>query len=160
MCTKFLLTSPPPTTNGDLHLGHLSGPYLHADVFARMKKILGYQALHLSGTDDHQSYVVTKAEQERRSIYETIYDYREKIIETLRLANIDIDFFENPLHDNHLKSVQNFFLDLYHKGIFKEKKELNFYCERCHEFLFEAHIKGRCPNCNCISGGNYCEACG
>ncbi|WP_421085640.1 class I tRNA ligase family protein (plasmid) [Priestia sp. MF3] len=160
MCTNYIITSPPPTTNGDLHLGHLSGPYLHADVFAKAKQTLGHKVVHLSGTDDHQSYVVTKAKEEKRSIKDTITEYREEIIKTLLLADINIDFFEDPTNNKHIKFVQSFFLDLYEKGVFIEKNELGYYCKTCDEFLFEAHIKGKCPNCSCISGGNYCEACG
>jgi methionyl-tRNA synthetase len=160
MCTNYLITSPPPTTNGDLHLGHLSGPYLHADIFAKAKQTLGHKVLHLSGTDDHQSYVVTKSKEEKRSIKETIADYRREIINTLSLANINIDFFEDPMNNRHIDFVQRFFLDLYQKGVFKEKNEWGYYCNTCDEYLFEAHIKGKCPNCTSFSGGNYCEACG
>jgi methionyl-tRNA synthetase len=160
MSNTFLITAPPPTTNGDLHLGHLSGPYLHADVFARGQRSIGNQVVYLSGTDDHQSYVVTKAKNEKRSTEEVIQDYRNKIITTLEAANIKVDVFENPRNEGYVNFVQDFFLKLYNQGSLKQVTELNYYCEECDEFLFEAHIKGECPNCGVPSGGNYCEACG
>jgi methionyl-tRNA synthetase len=160
MSKKYLISAPPPTPNGDLHLGHLSGPYFNADIFSRSQRLLGNITSYLCSTDDHQSFVITKAKQENRSPQVVIDDYHNKIKNTLLAANIRMDCFTKPNTSRYRERVQQFFLDLYKKGALEEIIENNLYCSECKEYLFEAHVKGKCPHCQSNSSGNYCEACG
>ncbi|GIQ71482.1 hypothetical protein XYCOK13_43060 [Xylanibacillus composti] len=157
---RILVTATPPTTNGDLHLGHLSGPYLGADVFTRAQRMMGNEVLFISSTDDNQSYLMTKAMQENRPPLDVIRDYSVKIKKSLQLAQIEMDSFTSPLTDAHISRVQKLFLELFHKGKLQVAEIATCYCETCARFLFEAYVKGECPTCGQSSGGQCCEECG
>lgn len=160
MKQKILVTATPPTTNGDLHLGHLSGPYLGADVYTRAQRMLGHEVLYISSTDDNQSYLMTKALQEKRTTMEVIEDYSGRISKSLRGAQIEMDAFTSPLNDAHISRVQDFFLKLYHEGKLEARVTPTCYCESCQRFLYEAYVKGGCPTCGKSAGGQFCEECG
>jgi methionyl-tRNA synthetase len=160
MKKKFLLTATPPTTNGDLHLGHISGPYLGADIFKRARELFDDEVLYISSTDDNQSYLLTKSFQERRAPKKVVEDYSSKINKSLAMANIKMDAFTSPDTDIHRKYVQDFFSDLYNSGHIIPRELEHCYCEPCNQFLYEAFIKGKCPHCLSSSGGNFCEECG
>lgn len=158
---KYLITATPPTPNGDLHLGHLSGPFTGADILKRYLKAKGNEVYYITGADDHQSYVPFKGEQQNRSARNVADYFGEEIYQTLKMANIQPDLFVKPIESkNHITYVQNFFLDLYERGLLVEKEVEAFYCEPCEKFLYEAHIKGVCPHCQNDSDGNACEKCG
>ncbi|WP_185956170.1 class I tRNA ligase family protein [Melghirimyces algeriensis] len=157
----YLVTATPPTTNGDLHVGHLSGPYLAADVFSRYQKMQQNHVVYLSGGDDHQSYVVTTSKRLGTSPERLIKKQTENILSTFQAANIELDGFINSLGNReYIQFVQNFFLEMYEKGLLKEKTEPIHYCNQCQTYLFESHIKGKCPYCYEVAAGNLCEACG
>lgn len=157
---KYLLTATPPTTNGDLHLGHISGPYLGADIYKRARELSGDEVLYICSTDDNQSYLLTKAFQENRTPKEVVDDYSGRIARSLTLANIKLDAFTSPDTELHRRYVQDFFMDLYNENHINLKEMEHCYCEQCDQYLYEAFIKGKCPNCLSPSGGNFCEECG
>ncbi|MFC4076573.1 class I tRNA ligase family protein [Salinithrix halophila] len=160
MKKSFLVTAPPPTPNGELHLGHLSGPYLGADVFTRAQRSFGNDVVYLCSTDDHQSYCVTKAIEEKRTVEEAIGDYSSRIQDVLLAANIRMDCFTSPRRPEHFRRVQKLFLDLYKAGKLQVNEEPTCFCLECNRYLFEAYVKGACIHCDAPSGGNYCEECG
>lgn len=158
---RYLITATPPTPNGDLHLGHLSGPFTGADILKRYLKAKGSEVFYITGADDHQSYVPFKGEQQNHSPRNVADYFGEEIYQTLKMANIQPDLFVKPNESlNHVQYVQNFFLDLYKRGLLIEKEVEAYYCEPCEKFLYEAHIKGICPHCHNDSDGNACEKCG
>ncbi len=158
---KIFVRAAPPTPNGDLHIGHLSGPYLGADIHVRYLKMRGIEAYYLSGTDDHQSYLPFKAEQIRKSAPETADRFRGMITQTLQAAQIEIDLLAHPRESAyHIRRVQMFFEKLYSEGKLFTKEIPSQYCENCERHLFEAYVRGRCPHCDAESSGNTCEACG
>lgn len=160
MKQKFIVTATPPTTNGDLHLGHMSGPYLGADIFTRAQRLMGHDVVYMSSTDDNQSYLLSKAVQEKRTPREVVADYSAKIRKSLQATNIQMDAFTSPDHPVHIQRVQGYFTDLHSQGLLIEK-ELDFlYCEHCEQVLYEAFVKGKCPSCSAGCGGNFCEECG
>jgi methionyl-tRNA synthetase len=158
---KFLVTATPPTTNGDLHVGHLSGPYLGADIFTRYQRLNGNQVLYTTSGDDHQSYVATTAARKGFSPLKLVQEKTKDILSTLNAAHIEIDYFTNSLQNKrHIEFVQEFFTDLYNKGVLIEKTQPVYYCTQCEEFLVESFLTGNCPYCDEKASGNLCEACG
>lgn len=158
---RVMVTAAPPTPNGDLHLGHLSGPYLAADIHARYLRARGVDVSYVCGTDDNQSYVKTKAGQLGLSPQETADGMAEAIAATLRAALVDTELFVRPnASPAYARTVHLFFLCLLEQGHLVVREELCPYCEACQRFLFEAYIRGGCPHCGAATGGNSCEACG
>jgi methionyl-tRNA synthetase len=156
-----LVLAPPPTPNGDLHVGHLSGPYLRADVYTRFQKMLGRTAYLLSGIDEHQSYVASKARQIGLGPQETADYFADDIEKTLTAASVEVDLVARPSRiTSHSEIVGKVFRTLQNEGGFIEREDLCPFCTKCNIYLFEAYIRGLCPHCNAPSGGNCCEVCG
>jgi len=158
---RVLVTAAPPTPNGDLHLGHLSGPYLAGDILTRYLRLRGVEARYVLGTDDNQSYVQFKGQQLGLSAPQAADRFAHDIEETLKAAEIELDLFSRPNSSpTHVPLAQAFFKRLYDEGKLVEKEAPSPYCESCERYLFEAHIRGRCPHCRAVTGGNSCEECG
>jgi methionyl-tRNA synthetase len=157
----YLVTATPPTPNGDLHVGHLSGPYLAADVFARHQRQRGSRAVYLCSSDDHQSYVMTTAARLGRDPEELARHYAEVLQNTLRSADIRLDHFTRALGNAaHVAAVRAFFRALWDAGELVAATRPALRCEPCGRYLFESFAKGRCPHCGEEASGNLCEACG
>lgn len=155
------ITSPAPCANGDLHLGHLSGPYLGADIYNRYQRMRGKKTYHLCGADDNQSYVQLKAMQLGIEPDQLAEQSGNAIQATLEKAKISVDLFLRPnTFADYTEFVQNFFLKLYNENKIVLKETLSFYCEPCEKFLFQAYIAGKCPQCGSSSEANSCETCG
>jgi len=157
--SKWLVTATPPTTNGDLHVGHLSGPYLAGDVFARWQRMRGDTVLFCSGGDDHQTYVVTTAQRLGTSPTELAAECNEQIRETLRRANISVDAFVTP-DPVYRQEIQAFFAGLYAAGKLRRRRQTFARSEDDGRFLFEAYVQGYCPECYVATCGAICETCG
>ncbi len=157
---RTLVTAAPPTPNGDLHLGHLSGPYLAGDVIARYLRLRGVEARYVFGSDDNQSYVKTNGERLGLGPNEAADFLAGEIEQTLAAAEIELDVFTRPnASPYHRDLVREFFLRLYESGQLVEREAPSPYCPRCEIYLYEAHIRGGCPHCGAMSGGNCCEEC-
>jgi methionyl-tRNA synthetase len=159
--TSYIVTATPPTPNGDLHVGHLSGPYIAADVFTRFQRMRGNCAIFLSSTDDHQSFVVTSAERLGEEPALMAARFGDAIAETLIAADCDVQFFSRALNDaGHRAYVQQFVLELCEHEVLVPRRGKIQYCEACREYLVEAFARGRCPSCGELANANLCEACG
>jgi methionyl-tRNA synthetase len=159
--SKVLVFAPPPTPNGDLHVGHLSGPYLRADIFARYCRMEGRDTYYLSGIDEHQSYTALKGRQIGLGPQETADQFAAKIEQTLAAADIKMDLIARPSRSAcHEALVIAAFERLKSDGKLIEKEEPCLFCEICQLYLFEAYVRGLCPHCGAPSGGNSCEVCG
>lgn len=156
---RYLITATPPTTNGDLHLGHLSGPYLAADVFGRFARSRGNEAVYVSSADDNQTYLVTTAALEHRAPQTVADDYYARISRSLRLARIELDAFNRP-DAAHARFVGDFFAQLHAEGKLVIRESACLFCEECSAFVFEAYVGGGCPTCLEQARGNICEVCG
>ncbi|MFM9379671.1 class I tRNA ligase family protein [Pseudomonas sp. UV AK001] len=156
---KYLVTATPPTTNGDLHVGHLSGPYLAADVFGRAQKLQGHEVLYLSGGDDHQTYVVTRAEKLGVTPHSLAARCNEEIRSTLQAGDIGIDSFNAP-DAPYIEAVQAFFSTLEQRAIIRDKTVVFPYSKKQERYLFEAYVSGICPECYSSTAGAICETCG
>src|SRR5689334_1720314 len=112
---KIIVTASPPTPNGDLHVGHLSGPYLAADVFARFARLQGFDVIFGSYSDDNQSYVKTTAERLNLAPADVCRKYTAEILKTLSAAEVTIDAYL-PTDDAHASLTRDFLLRLYGEG--------------------------------------------
>lgn len=158
---EILIFTAPPTPNGNLHLGHLSGPYSGADILKRSFLLEKKIALLACGRDDNQTYVLKKAFDEKREPTELANDYSNQILKTLKESNIIVDHFENPrTSKTHNVITLDIFTKLYNKGFIYSKATEALFCTTTDRYLFEAHIHGNCPYCHEKSDGNACEQCG
>jgi methionyl-tRNA synthetase len=156
---SIIVTAPPPTPNGDLHMGHLSGPYLGADVFSRFEKLRGTNVVSAVSTDEHQSYVVTTAERLQINPTELAKINYQSVRSTLQQADIYFNVVGRP-DAEYIRFVQAFFAHLHKADVFVEKTVDVYYDSVSHRFLFESYIGGLCPVCFNATKGNICEACG
>jgi methionyl-tRNA synthetase len=153
--------STPPTPNGDLHLGHLSGPYLGADVFVRFLRMNGIRAWHITGSDDFQSYTAAQARREDRSPAQTAARYSAEIAATLALMDIQVDQYTVTSTDATYRSgLQDFFSRLVGSGRVRPEEAPALFDGRTGEYLYEVDVSGTCPTCAGGTGGNICEECG
>lgn len=156
---KWLITATPPTSNGDLHVGHLSGPYLAADIFRRAQIELGGSARFVSFGDDNQSYIVTTAERLKTEPRKLLSEGNASIQATLSAFSIKTDSYKE-VDDAHIKFIQGFFQGLFRAGVFYEKEVEMFFDPDKGRFLFESYIQGGCPVCLSLTKGGICEDCG
>ncbi|WP_166459287.1 methionine--tRNA ligase [Amycolatopsis pithecellobii] len=161
MTQRFLITCAPPNPNGDLHLGHLSGPFFGADVLRRYLRARGRQAVYVAYTDDHSIYVPRRANELGLTARETAARYTRRIEQTLALADMLPDHYSHPHRDSrHDRFVRNHFLELWKNGTIAEQELPTPYCPSCQVFRYEAYLRGRCRFCGVPSDGTYCEDCG
>ncbi len=152
--------SAPATPNGDLHLGHLSGPYLGADVLVRFLRSTGQEAYHLSGSDDYQSYVARLARQKRTTPQIIAAHYAAEIKNTLEMMNIHLDQYTVTSRNvSYAKGMQTFFSRLTVNGV-ERVRDTSLFDSQTHQYLYEGDVRGNCPTCDSSTGGNMCEECG
>lgn len=153
--------STPPTPNGDLHLGHLSGPYLGADVYVRYQRLIGNQAWHLTGSDDFQSYVEAVAKRENKTSAEVAAHYSAEIAATLQLMDISVDqYYVTSVAEGYPEGLQRFFSRLVESGRVSPKATPALFDSETGDYLYEVNVGGLCPGCANPAGGNICEECG
>ncbi|MEM7482641.1 MAG: class I tRNA ligase family protein [Acidobacteriota bacterium] len=158
---RALVTAAPPTPNGDLHLGHLSGPYLAGDVHARFLRLRGIDATFVTGSDDYSIFVEAEGRRIDRDPAATADLYATAIEETLQAAGIDLAAFPSPQRsDHHITTVQSFVRDLWKAGHLEERLTECPWCPHCDRYLWEAFLKGSCPHCKSAMVGHTCEDCG
>ncbi|MFF3557801.1 class I tRNA ligase family protein [Streptomyces tsukubensis] len=153
--------STPPTPNGDLHLGHLSGPYLGADAYVRFQRMNGTDAWHLTGSDDYQSYVVGAARARGESPAETAAHYSAEIRRTLALMDIVPDQFTvTDTAPGYRDGLRDFFSRLVASGRVSVSERDALFDAVTGDYLYEVDVSGGCPGCGAGTGGNICEECG
>ncbi len=157
---RALVTAAPPTPNGDLHVGHLAGPYLAADVHARFLRLQGVDATFALGSDDNSRWVVGMGESLGQGPEETATTFADAILDTLQGAGIDLSFYRPNESAHHRRLVQEVFRRLYEQGDLVEKEVPVAWCPACDEMLFEYRVRGRCGHCGEGVAGHTCEACG
>lgn len=150
-----------PYANGPLHLGHVAGAYLPADIFARYHRIKGNEVLMVSGSDQHGTPVTLRAEAEGKSPQEVVNRFHQGFLDSWKKLGISFDLFTATGTQNHALVVQDFFLKLLDKGyIYKDKMSLPF-CPKCVRFLPDRYVEGTCPYCGSPRArGDQCDDCG
>ena len=157
--SDWLITATPPTPNGDLHVGHMSGPYLAADIFKRARMTLGDRAVYVCYGDDNQSYVVTTADHLKAVPNDLMDKGNADIQKTLDAYHIDMDQYTRP-DDNHNKVVGDAIRLLIDKGLIIEKEVDQLFDNQSGAPLYEAFASGCCPVCLLETKGGICESCG
>ncbi|GAA4551933.1 class I tRNA ligase family protein [Amycolatopsis samaneae] len=153
--------STPPTPNGDLHLGHLSGPYLGADVYVRYQRLNGNRAWHLTGSDDFQSYVEALAADEGTGPAEVARHYSAEIAATLEAMDIGIDQYSvTSADEGYTEGLRRYFTRLADSGRVRPLATPGLVDGTTGEYLYEVNVSGTCPGCANATAGNICEECG
>ncbi|MBI4332141.1 MAG: methionine--tRNA ligase [Chloroflexi bacterium] len=150
-----------PYANGPLHLGHIAGCYLPADIFARYHRIKGNEVLMVSGSDQHGTPITLQAEQEGKTPAEIASKYHQQFLECWEKLGISFDLFTRTTTVNHAEVTHDIFLALYNKGyIYKGTMSLP-YCPTCQRFLPDRYVEGTCPYCDYPGArGDQCDRCG
>jgi len=156
-----VVLSPPPTPNGPLHVGHLSGPYVAADVAVRALRRSGKNAVSVCGLDDHQNYVLARAREEQTPVEQVRNRYAGLIRGVFHHLGIQHDEFAEPLTDTGYRAAVPRFLDeLVASGAFPVQEWTAPACPHCPGALHHAYVTGRCSHCGAGSSGGTCEGCG
>ena len=150
-----------PYANGDLHLGHLAGAYLPADIFARYQRLRGNEVLMVSGSDTHGTPITLTAEQKGVSPTEIIERYHSHFLESLTGFGITFDLFTHTDTENHWEVTQDIFRRLLQNGHIYRESTQALYCSHCSRFLPDRYVEGTCPFCGYDrSRGDQCDNCG
>ncbi|NND94242.1 MAG: methionine--tRNA ligase, partial [Flavobacteriales bacterium] len=161
MAKRHLITSALPYANGPLHIGHVAGAYLNADIYARHLRSLEEDVLWVCGSDEHGAAITIRAQQEGVGPQEIVDKYHEIIKAAFEGLGISFDIYHRTSSSLHQKTASDFFLELYQKGAFVEKETEQYYDVEASMFLADRYIKGTCPNCgNKEAYGDQCERCG
>ncbi|MEO9236948.1 MAG: class I tRNA ligase family protein, partial [Jatrophihabitantaceae bacterium] len=153
--------SSPTTPNGDLHLGHLGGPYLGADAYTRFQRMNGATVFHIAGSDDFQSYVAGAARRDGRSPSETAAHYSAEILATHRLMDIEIDEYTvSGVEPGYPDRVREFFSRVAASELVGLAEGDALFDGDSGQYLYEVDVSGGCPTCGNGTGGNMCEECG
>ncbi len=161
MPERTLVTSALPYANGPLHLGHLAGAYLPADLYVRYKRLKSEDVVYICGSDEHGVPITLKAGKEGIDPQEVVDKYHKINKETFEQFGISFDYFGRTSSATHYKTTQKFFKSLYEKDVFTKKTEEQLYDEEAEMFLPDRYVKGTCPNCGFEEAyGDQCENCG
>ena len=161
MPQRILVAVAWPYANGSLHLGHLAGCYLPADIFARYHRLKGNEVLMVSGSDQHGTPITIRAEKEGISPQAVVDRYHPEFLRSWERMGISFDLFTNTGTDNHRQVVQDVFRTLYEKDyIYLDTMRLP-YCPTCRRYLPDRYVEGTCPHCgNLGARGDQCDSCG
>lgn len=161
MFKRTLITSALPYANGPIHLGHLAGAYLPADLYTRFLRLCDEDVLHICGSDEHGVPITIAAEREGVTPQEIVDRYHEMNKSVFSDFGIRFDHYGRTSSPTHLETSSEFFKTLYDKGVFIEKSEEQLYDEQADMFLPDRYVKGTCPKCGYEEAfGDQCEKCG
>jgi len=161
MVDKIFIGVAWPYANGSLHLGHIAGCYLPADIFARYTRMSGKDVLMVSGSDEHGTPITITAENEKTTPQAIVDRYNKEHTDNMDQLGISFDLFTRTTTKNHESVVQEIFIKLYEKDHIYKKSIDAFYCEHCSRFLPDRYIEGTCPYChNENARGDQCDSCG
>lgn len=158
---RYLVTSALPYANGPLHIGHIAGAYLPADVFVRYLKLRGHDVAFICGSDEHGVPITLRARKEGKSPQDIVDMYHSINKEAFKGIGINFDIYHRTSDPLHHETASQFFQELYNKGELVEKEEEQFFDEKENQFLADRYIVGTCPNCGFENAyGDQCEKCG
>ena len=161
MPEKILVTAALPYANGPLHLGHLAGAYIPADVYVRYQRLKGSDVIFICGSDEHGVPITIRADAERIAPQEVVDRYHVIMKNSFDRLGIRFDNYSRTSLPLHHRISQDFFLRLYHKGYIREESVRQLYCAACRRFLPDRYIEGECPHCHSPGArGDLCETCG
>lgn len=150
-----------PYANGSLHLGHIAGCYLPADIFARYHRLKGNNVLMVSGSDQHGAPITIRAEKEHKTPQEIVAYYHSEFIDCWKKLGISFDLFTTTGTENHSNVVHDIFSRLLQNGYLYKDVMPQSYCPTCQRFMPDRYVEGTCPHCGFIEArGDQCDQCG
>ena len=162
MSTKrYTVTSALPYANGPLHIGHIAGAYLPADIYVRYLKGKGHDVAFVCGSDEHGAAITLRAKKDGVSPQEIVDKYHNINKKAFADFGIDFSIYHRTSDELHHETAQEFFKTLEEKNVFTKKIAEQFYDEENNQFLADRYISGQCPKCNADGAyGDQCEKCG
>ncbi|HEY88734.1 MAG TPA: methionine--tRNA ligase [Thermoflexia bacterium] len=161
MAKKILVAVAWPYANGALHVGHLAGAYLPADIFARYHRLKGNAVLMVSGSDAHGTPITVHAEKEGVTPRDIFERYHQHFLETQQEIGITYDLFTHTDTRNHAQVAQDIFTRLLELGYLYSERQQQFYSESLDRFLPDRYVEGTCPHCGYADArGDQCDNCG
>ncbi|MDE6194131.1 MAG: methionine--tRNA ligase [Muribaculaceae bacterium] len=158
---RTLITSALPYANGPVHIGHLAGVYVPADIYARYLRLKGEEVFFVGGSDEHGVPITIKAKKEGVTPQDIVDRYHNIIKDSFKGLGISFDVYGRTTSETHRKTASDFFRRLYEKGEFVEKSSMQLYDEKAGQFLADRYVTGTCPHCgNEKAYGDQCEKCG
>lgn len=158
---RHLVTAALPYANGPVHIGHLAGVYVPADIYVRYLRLKGEDVLFVCGSDEHGVPITIKARQEQVSPVDIVNKYHAIIKEAFAEFGISFSIYSRTTAETHYRTASEFFRKLYDQGLFLEKTTEQYYDEEARQFLADRYITGTCPHCgNDSAYGDQCEKCG
>ncbi len=158
---RYLITAALPYANGPVHIGHLAGCYLPADIYVRYLRAQKRDVKFIGGSDEHGVPITIRAMKEGITPQQVVDRYHAIIKESMQQMGISFDIYSRTSNAVHHKTAQDFFTKLYNDGLFEEKETEQFYDETTKIFLADRYIMGTCPVCaNDKAYGDQCEKCG
>lgn len=159
--TRYLVTAALPYANGPIHIGHLAGCYLPADIFVRYLKLKGEDVCFICGSDEHGVPITIKADEMKKTPKEIVDHYHKVMKDSFEKFGIVFDNFSGTSRPIHHENAKHFFLKLYQNGYVSKKVEKQYYCENCKRFLPDRYVEGICPHCKAEGArGDQCDTCG
>ena len=158
---RTLVTTALPYANGPVHIGHLAGVYVPADIYTRYLRLCGEDVVMIGGSDEHGVPITIKAKAEGVTPQDIVDRYHNIIKDAFEEFGIKFDVYSRTTSQMHRETASEFFRRLYDKGEFVEKSSMQLYDEQANQFLADRYVTGECPHChNERAYGDQCEACG
>ena len=158
---RYTVTAALPYTNGPVHIGHLAGVYIPADIYVRFLRSRGKDVIFVSGSDEHGVPITLKARKEGVSPQEVVDKYHKIIGDSFKDFGIAFNIYHRTSSQTHHDTASGFFKTLYDKGVFNEEETEQYFDEHAGQFLADRYIIGTCPKCgNEEAYGDQCEKCG
>lgn len=158
---RYTVTAALPYANGPVHIGHLAGVYLPADIYVRYLRSQGRDVKFICGSDEHGVPITIRAKKEGITPQQAVDKYHELIKKSFEDFNVSFDIYSRTSSQTHHETASDFFLKLYNDGKFIEQTTQQYYDEKAQQFLADRYIVGTCPKCgNENAYGDQCESCG
>lgn len=158
---RILVTSALPYANGPSHIGRLTGAYIPADIYVRYQRLMKRDIVYICGSDEHGVPITIQAEKEGVKPQQLVDRYHAMILDEFTRMGISFDHYSRTSAPIHYETAQDFFLEVYEKGILKKKTQQQWYDEKAAMFLSDRYVEGTCPICqNPEARGDQCEKCG